>query len=258
VQIAVAEKQASLTRTHFFLIRRLHSLSGVVPIGAYLTVHLLTNASVLDTHNAPGELFQQNVDRIHSIGALLPFVEWGLIFIPLLFHALLGVAIWLGSEPNPKEYPFTANIRYTLQRTTGLIAFAFIFFHVGTLKWGIWTPFDKHDAYASTSAAIQKSWWVAPIYAIGTLCAVYHFANGVWTSLITWGVTVGRNAQRVSGYVCAAFGVALAVVGVGAIYGFRTGATSASAPQIELSVPAPDIKSSILKTDHRAELGSER
>ncbi len=44
---------------HEFLIRRLHSLSGLVPVGAYMVVHLLVNASIL---NGAGS-FQQFVTR---------------------------------------------------------------------------------------------------------------------------------------------------------------------------------------------------
>ncbi len=32
---------------YYFLIRRLHSLSGLIPVGVFLFVHLATNASVL-------------------------------------------------------------------------------------------------------------------------------------------------------------------------------------------------------------------
>jgi succinate dehydrogenase / fumarate reductase cytochrome b subunit len=46
---------------HEFVIRRLHSLSGLIPVGAYMTVHLVTNASVL---NGAGT-FQKNVYTIH-------------------------------------------------------------------------------------------------------------------------------------------------------------------------------------------------
>ena len=71
-----------------FLIYRLFSLAGLVPVGGYLVIHLLTNATIL---NGPAA-FQTQVDRIHSLGSILPLVEWVFIFIPLLFHAVIG---WL-------------------------------------------------------------------------------------------------------------------------------------------------------------------
>ena len=111
---------------HEFLIRRLHSLSGLIPVGAYLVVHLLVNASVVESPPT----FQNNVYQIHSLGSLLPLVEWTFIFIPILFHAIFGVIIVAGGLPNTGQYPYAANVRYTLQRVTGLFAFVFIMLHV--------------------------------------------------------------------------------------------------------------------------------
>ncbi|MCC7086486.1 MAG: hypothetical protein IT427_15920 [Pirellulales bacterium] len=85
---------------HQFLIYRLFSLAGVMPVGAYLVLHLATNASVL---GGP-QTFQEQVDRIHSLGPLLPFVEWTFIFIPILFHGFVGFWIASGAMPNVGQY----------------------------------------------------------------------------------------------------------------------------------------------------------
>ena len=73
----------------------------------------------------------------------------------------------------------------------------------------------------TTARAIQAAWWIAPLYAIGVLSCVFHFANGIWTSLITWGITIRPRSQQVAGYFCAAFGVVLSLIGLGALSGFR-------------------------------------
>ena len=70
---------------HEFLIRRIHSLSGLIPVGAYMCVHLLTNSLT----GWGVEPFQNAVYQIHSLGPLLPLVEWGFIFLPILFSILL-------------------------------------------------------------------------------------------------------------------------------------------------------------------------
>ena len=56
---------------HQFLLYRLFSLAGLMPVGAFVMVHLLTNASVLGGAAA----FQSRVDLIHSLGPLLPTIE---------------------------------------------------------------------------------------------------------------------------------------------------------------------------------------
>ncbi len=125
------ESSRSFFARNQFLIYRLFSLSGLIPVGAFLVVHLLTNASVL----GGAASFQSRVDMIHGLGPLLVPVEWAFIFLPMLFHATVGFMIIGGGLPNVGSYPYVGNIRYTLQRATGMIAFAFIIWHVLQLHW---------------------------------------------------------------------------------------------------------------------------
>jgi len=216
---------------YHFLLRRLHSLTGLVPVGVFLVIHLSANATVLAPGPAGAE-FQRSVERIHALGPLLVPVEIVGIFLPLLFHSLLGFQIIFTGQSNAQQYRYGSNIRYTLQRITGVIAFVFIFYHVWQMHWlgeGLGGgSFRVHDdagsgvAAATTAATIQGAWWIAPIYALGVVSAVYHLANGIWTSLITWGITIRPRTQRTAGYVCAAFGVVLCAVGLGALRGFGT------------------------------------
>jgi succinate dehydrogenase / fumarate reductase, cytochrome b subunit len=215
---------------HQFLIYRLFSLTGLF-VGGYVLVHLATNASVL----AGAGVFQDQVDRIHSLGPLLPFVEWTFIFIPILFHAVVGLSIVFGCVPNVTEYQYGSNLRFTLQRYTGMLIALFILFHIwqmhhlGSAIGG--GKFDPHHATSSAAAAIH-SLPIQIAYAVGTLCAVFHFANGIWTFGITWGIWTSAAAQRRAGYVCTAFGLLLAAVGMGALYGMST-ADIAKAEMIE-------------------------
>ncbi len=57
---------------------------------------------------------------------------------------------------------------------------------------------------------------------MSVLLLVFHFANGLWTAGITWGLTISVGAQRRWGYVCAAIGLALGLATVTAIVGFAT------------------------------------
>ena len=220
--------QQSFLARHEFVIRRLHSLSGLVPVGAYMTVHLVTNASVLD---GPGT-FQSNVYKIHSLGHLLPLVEWTFIFLPILFHAIVGLAIAAGMVPNTRDYPYAANRRYTWQRWTGLIAFVFIVYHVfhmhGWFHFDPWlervaepyggAQFKPYNA-ASTAGQALQSVGMLVFYAVGALACVFHFANGLWTMGITWGVWTSPVAQKRALRACMTFGALLAAVTIGALYG---------------------------------------
>ena len=195
-----------------------------------MCVHLAVNASVL---NGP-ETFQNNVYAIHALDKLLPLVEWVFIFIPILFHAIVGVAIVAGGLPNSGQYRYGANIRYTLQRVTGIIAFVFILYHVfhmhGWFHFEPWlsgvaeplggAQFKAFNAPTTAGIALQNI-VVVLLYAIGILASVFHLANGVWTMGITWGVWTTPASQAGALKVCAALGVVLAAVGLSGLFGMR-------------------------------------
>ncbi|MEX0677925.1 MAG: succinate dehydrogenase [Pirellulales bacterium] len=221
--------QPSFLVRHQFVIYRLFSLSGLIPVGAYLVVHLATNASII---NGP-MTFQEQVERIQALGVVLPFVEWTFIFIPIFFHAAVGWLIIAGAVPNAITYPYASNIRYTLQRASGIIAFAFILFHLVQLHHFFGAPFkdiegmkfgaqfDPQHAASSAALALQPM-WIKVIYAVGVLAVVYHFANGLWTQGITWGLWTSAAAQRRAGWVSVVVGVALTVVATSALVGMWT------------------------------------
>jgi len=224
---------ALLSRNHFIL-RRLHSLSGVIPIGMFVCVHLFTNAQMIwgqDPATGQGE-FQHEVDFIHSMPYLL-FIEmalWGAI----AFHAVLGLFYTFSGKGNLKHYSYGGNIRYMLQRVTGIIALVFIFLHIATLRWrwdifGWYTPFygegyqaanavegslpahlkDTPMSLPLTAYALQYSWVVVVFYIVGTLSAVFHWSNGLWTAAISWGLTITSGSMKRWGLVCAGMFVAL-------------------------------------------------
>jgi succinate dehydrogenase / fumarate reductase cytochrome b subunit len=106
---------------HSYFWRRLHSLTGIVPIGAFLIEHILSNYEAVNGPLA----YAKQVLFLNS----LPFVrvlEWTFIFIPLAYHALYGVYIGLRGRSNVNVYPWAGNWGYYTQRVTGYIALAYI------------------------------------------------------------------------------------------------------------------------------------
>jgi succinate dehydrogenase / fumarate reductase cytochrome b subunit len=212
------QSQSSPSRAQF-LLYRLFSLAGLIPIGAYLVVHLITNSLVL---NGPAA-YQDAVGQIHSLGLFLPFVEWTFIFIPILFHAIVGFIIIFSGMPNSNAYPYGGNIRYTLQRATGMIVFAFILWHVWQMHHlgllfggGHFNP----EAATSSTAIVLSPGLTRLLYAIGIISAVYHLSNGLWTQGITWGIWTTQPAMRRAGRVCFVFGLIVGFIGLSALYGF--------------------------------------
>ncbi|NND98044.1 MAG: succinate dehydrogenase [Pirellulaceae bacterium] len=191
-----------------------------------MVVHLTTNASFL----TGTQTFQRAVYLIHAPGPLLPVIEWAFIFAPLLFHAILGVWIAKTGQNNTDRYRLTSNRRYWLQRVTGMIALVFLFFHILHLHGWFHADFWLHTVQAmgfgsfrpynagSTLAAAMNGWIWPAFYLVGVLSCVYHLANGLWTSGITWGLWISPAGQARASKVCVAFGVVLAVIGTTAWY----------------------------------------
>jgi len=176
-----------------FILRRLHSLTGIFPIGAYLVVHiLLENTFVL----AGGESFER---LVRGIGALprqvLLGVEILFIWGPLLFHSAYGfIRVGQAELDNPLREDYLGAWLYTLQRLTGVIAFLFIGWHV----WA--TRLQVYFYGTEITFAFMHGMMTDPLrftfFLVGVLACVFHFTNGIWTFCITWGITVGQRAQR--------------------------------------------------------------
>lgn len=202
-------------------------------MGGFLAFHLFTNGSVFDG----AEPFQLRVNQLHELGpTTILLLEWPLVFVPILFHAVIGMFIVCRGMRNVADYPYSGNWRYTLQRWTGVIAFFFIFWHVfhmhGWLRTPWWTDsiakpwgggkFIPTDGMAAASAAdaIWGSWVMGLVYLFGTLACVYHFANGLWTMGITWGLWTSPNAQRWANVPIALIGLILTAMTLASLYGF--------------------------------------
>jgi len=198
---------------HSYLLRRLHSLSGIVPIGAFLVEHILSN---FETWNGP-LAYAKQVVFLNS----LPFVrilEWGLIFLPLAYHALYGVYIAIRGRSNVNVYPWAGNWGYYAQRVTGIIALLYIVQHVWRQRFaGVQLPEHPGAAFHKVQVELHNPWMLA-IYIVAMIATCWHFAYGIWLFAAKWGITPGNTARKRFGYVCAAVGTALCVMGLMSIY----------------------------------------
>ena len=198
-----------------FLWHKLHSLLGIVPIGAFLLEHLLSNFEALKGPIAYG----QQVRFLNSL-PLVRILEWVFIFLPILYHGCYGVWIWLRGKSNIVYYPWAGNWMYFVQRYTGLVAFAYIIQHVLRQRFmGISLPENPGAAFHKVQMELQNPWMLA-IYVIAMIAICWHFAYGVWLFAAKWGITPGVVARRRFGYLCILFGVLLAALGLAGVWAF--------------------------------------
>jgi succinate dehydrogenase cytochrome b subunit len=208
-----------LSRT--FVLRKLHQLSGIVPLGLFLLEHFYTNSKAL----SGAADFNKAVQELQSIPYIL-FVEIGGIFIPLIYHAVYGLVITIEARPNNLAYPYPRNWFYLVQRITGVILFLFITFHVLNFRFGMIPGLNDTSVAHRPDLAfdiVAREFRMVPIfiiYMVGITATVWHFANGIWLFLVDWGITIGERAQRLTGYACIAFGVILLLVGINASVAF--------------------------------------
>ena len=208
-----------LSRT--FVLRKLHQLSGIVPLGLFLLEHFYTNSKAL----SGAADFNNAVKDLQSIPYII-FVEIGGIFIPLIYHAVYGLVITMEARPNNLAYPYARNWFYTIQRITGIVLFFFITFHLLNFRFGLVPGLNTMSVAHHPDEAfniVAREFRIIPIfiiYMVGITATVWHLANGIWLFLVDWGITIGERAQRLTGYACIAIGVLLLLVGINAAVAF--------------------------------------
>ncbi len=200
-----------------FVLRRLHSLSGIIPVGAFLVEHFVSNAFATRGPAA----YTKQVELLSSFPFVVGLELFG-IWLPILYHALYGFYIWYRGESNVTEYPWAGNWMYSAQRWTGAIAFFYMVWHTWHLRFsGVHILSHPAAAFGKVQTEFMSPWAVA-FYALGILCASWHFAYGLWLFAAKWGITPGDGARRKFGYVCVLIGVLFVAVGAATMYSFLT------------------------------------
>lgn len=199
---------------HFWL-RRLHSLSGIVPVGGFLAFHLYENYSATlgpDAYNAMTRRLQE-----------IPFalaLEIAVIGVPLFFHGIYGLFVTGTARPDVFRNAYVRNWMYLLQRVTGIVLFAFVIFHLWTTRFVNLRDHESVDLFRLMQASVENP-LIYAFYIAGILAATFHLANGIWSFSIVWGLTVGPRAQRRMMWVSAAVFLVLSFIGLRSIEAFR-------------------------------------
>ena len=203
-----------------FVLRRLHSLTGIIPVGAFLFEHILISNSTAIGENGPSAYANQ----VKFLGGLplVFFLELFGIWLPIAYHALYGFYIWYRGESNTASYPWSGNWMYTLQRWTGGIAFIYIAWHVYTMRF---LGSDLHLHPELSFGKVQHEVFQTPLflfYVVGLVAASWHFAYGIWLFCAKWGIVSGDRAQKRFLALCLALFLVLTGVGLASLTSFRS------------------------------------
>jgi succinate dehydrogenase / fumarate reductase cytochrome b subunit len=195
-----------------FFYRRLHSLLGVIPVGLFLVQHLVVNHFAT---RGP-EAFNRAAHFMENL-PFRYFLEIFVIFLPLLFHAIYGLYIAFTAQNNVSRYSYFRNWMFMLQRLSGVITLVFVTWHVWETR--VQAAFGAKVNYDMMANIVDNPFMLA-FYIVGIVSTVFHFANGLWSFFVSWGITVTPRSQQISTYVTMGIFVALSIVGIRAILAF--------------------------------------
>src|SRR5699024_9534950 len=176
-----------------FFYRRLHSLLGVIPIGVFLVQHLVVNHFAV--------YGEESFNKAAGVMYGLPFrivLETVVIYLPILFHAILGVYIVLVLRINVIYYEYFLIMMIYLQWISLIIILLFIVLHVCETR--IQIGLGNEELKYSIMESILTNPFMFWFYTIGVLSTTFHFANGLWSFLVSWGIIQSPRSQKITTY----------------------------------------------------------
>jgi succinate dehydrogenase/fumarate reductase cytochrome b subunit len=175
------------------VLRRISSLAGVLPLGAFVLFHLGFQARVLVRG------VDWSATRLPSTGWL--WAQSACVLVPLFAHALIEMFFLRVRTVNVAEYPFSRNWAWLLQRISGFVALAFVIWHFVVARLPMFRGATEADVAVELTATLSATGplglpWAALGHLLGLAAVVYHLFNGIHGFCFTWGIVTSRDAGR--------------------------------------------------------------
>ncbi|MEY4479339.1 MAG: hypothetical protein RLZZ267_17 [Bacillota bacterium] len=203
-------------KVNSFYSRKLHSLLGVIPLGFFLLEHLLTNFEAFYGLEA----FSEQIEWLVSLPLVLVLEIFG-IWLPLLYHGVYGLFIAFQARHNTNNFGYFRNWMFRLQRITGVITLIFVAWHVFETRVQVGLGKVEHADLGLLMHNILSDNLMFTLYLIGVIATAFHFSNGLWAFLVSWGITIGAKSQRISTYFTMVLFVIMSVMFVISLTSFR-------------------------------------
>ncbi len=129
----------------------------------------------------------------------------------------MGFLLLLKEKNNTAKYGYFRNWMFLFQRITGVFLVIFIAWHVWDTR--IAAMMGQEVNYQMMADILQNNWMFA-FYILGIVSATFHFANGLWSFAVSWGITVTPRSQKIMTFVSLGVFAALTYVGVVAALAF--------------------------------------
>lgn len=177
------------------VLRRCFELSGVVPLGVFLLVHVGNYARALAGATDYGVAT--------ASGFVTVALELALVWVPLLFHA--GYGAWLATTP--LGVGAEERRRSLLIRVSGVCVVPFVVAHALWLRWPILrgerAPEDVAEMLAARlSETIQGFPFVAVVHLLGVGAICVHLGFALPRFMKEWGIAEAVRARRIALVAC--------------------------------------------------------
>lgn len=182
-------------------------ITGITGIGLmlFLIGHLAGNFSIFGEKDA----FNIYTHTLESLGPLLYVIEAGLALF-FIYHAVLGVSIWLGrrkargsqyAEYNTKGGPSHQTLASKSMIITGIILFVFVALHVWHFKFGpsYTTMVNGTEMRDLRKLVIEE--FTNPVIVFSYIAVlaltILHLAHGAWSAFTSLGMKHGETSKKV-------------------------------------------------------------
>lgn len=188
------------------LVRKAFELSGIVPLGVFLLVHVGSLSAVL--------LGAPPLGVSASTGALVLVLEVALVWTPLLFHSAWGLFYCFGPWTVDVPRARTLALRVTGVLALGLLAAHWIRDRLPIVR-GERAPQDVLYLLAQDLSSTQHGVPVsAVIHLLGLFVVAAHFSLGLQGFTERWGLLSARHSRATAltlGFLLSAIGTAVVV-----------------------------------------------
>lgn len=198
------------------MIREMHTVTGILPLGLFLIYHLWCNWAVLNGR-------EHWVDRIVFCKSHFGFEVTVVFFVSLFIHAFLS----LRRYGEPLVEPLVSRGSQRLQQVTGILSLLFLGYHI----YHIW-PYDTgphttfRNSYDSLWMGLSMPMHMV-LYVVGITVVYFHFSHGIFRASVRKGLVSTGLTTRVLRYVIIVTGIVMWSLTLHVIGHFVTGFQSA-------------------------------
>jgi len=210
--------------------RKLLSVTGVVPLAAWLAFHLFEVGSATGGRRA----FAASLTGANG-GAFPLVLETVLVLVPLAVHGALGVWVTATDRPVVADGYASAGAR-VLSRAAGVGVLLFLVVHLGHTWVAKLGGAGAEVLYDVLRGSVGQPLYVL-VYVVGVTCVAFHLGLGLGALPHVWGVPRTDGGRRAARGVAVALGAIVWIASMNTLSHFAVGRAfigGSSAPESEV------------------------